>query len=228
MAIDPQRVQKERDALLKLHQINRALSLEHDMNKLLHLILDQAIAFSRAERGFLILRGPNSTYDIRVARNIAHEVIDHPLFKVSRGIIDRAWREGQPIVLDCAKDDAEFKLRGSVINLQLASVVCIPLKWMGKVVGVLYLDNRFRKGLFEPQDMLLLELFADEAAAAISHAKLLAELDQKKQELEVVNAKLRVANEELQKHLEHATSRIKILETEAEMRHLKKRGEVGP
>jgi adenylate cyclase len=178
---DSNRVLKERDALLKLHQINRAMSLEPDMDRLLPLIMDQAVAFTRAERGFLILTNGGGL-DVRVARNIGKEVIDHPLFKISRGIIDRAIDSGQPIVLDSAKDDVEFKMRGSVINLQLASVACLPLKWNGAIVGVLYLDNRFRKGLFEPGDMMLLELFADEAATAIAHTKLMAELAQKKQE----------------------------------------------
>lgn len=214
MALDPGRVQKERDALLKLHQINRAMSQEQNMDKLLNLIMDQAVSFTRSERGFLILRNSSGNYDVRVARNIGKEVIDHPMFKVSRGIIDRAWKEGQPVVLDSAKDDSEFRSRGSVINLQLASVACLPLKWNGAVMGVLYLDNRFRKGLFEASDMLLLELLVDEAAGAISHARLLSELEQKKQELEILNARLRVANEELQKQVQQITTRIQTLETE--------------
>jgi GAF domain-containing protein len=106
------------------------------------------------------------------------------MFKVSRGIIDQAWQTGQPIVLESAKDDSEFRARESVVNMKLASVACLPLKWKGSVVGVLYLDNRFRKGLFEPADMILLELFADEAASSIAHAALVSELERKKQELE--------------------------------------------
>jgi GAF domain-containing protein len=185
------------------------------MDRLLDLIMDHAISFTRAERGFLILRDTVSrNYDIRVARNIGKEVIDHPMFKVSRGIIDRTWEGGSPLVLDSAKDDIEFGARGSVVNLQLASVASLPLKWKGETVGVLYLDNRFRKGLFEPADLLLLELFADEAASAIAHIRLTAELERKNQELELLNAQLRASNRDLEARVEETDRKVKELETE--------------
>ena len=101
--VDQSSIRRERQVLVHLHQINRRMDLESDRGKLIEFILDQAIALSRAERGFLILKKPaEDGYDIPVARNIGLEVIDHPMFEVSRGIIDEAWKTGQPVVLDNA------------------------------------------------------------------------------------------------------------------------------
>jgi GAF domain-containing protein len=215
MTQDSAKIQRERDALLKLHEVNRAMSSEIQMGKLLNLIMENAITLTRAERGFLILKdGLTGKFDVQVARNIAKEAIEHPMFKVSRGIIDRAWDSSQPVIIESAQEDKEFGGRGSVINMKLASIACLPLKWRGQTFGVLYLDNRFRKGLFQADIMLILELFADEAAAAIAHARLLEELDVKKQELELVNAQLRAANTELHEEIDSKTTRIRHLEDE--------------
>ena len=207
------RTRRERDALFKLHQINRAMSVEHDMGKLLNLIMDNSIALTRAERGFLIMRTVDGRYDVRVARNIGKEAIDHPMFKVSRGIIDECWSSSTPIVLDDAQNDTQFRGRGSVANLQLASVACVPLRRGADVIGVLYLDNRFRKELFEPSDMLILETFADAGSAAVVNAQLICEIAEKNKDLELLNLKLKEQNVNLDEEVKKKDTEIESLET---------------
>jgi len=205
MASESSRNPREREVLLKIHQINRAICVETNMDRLLDVIMEQAITFTRAERGFLILKDEETGNPVvRVAKNIAREVIDHPMFKVSRGIMERTWESNQPVILESAKDDIEFKQRQTVINMGLASVACIPLKWGGTTVGVLYLDNRFRKGLFDAGDVLLLELFADSAASAIALARQRSALEERRKEVDLLKAQLH-----------HATLQVEALRAKA-------------
>lgn len=209
---------RERDALFKLHQINRAMSEQRDMEKLLHLIMDHAIELTRAERGFLIQKKADGSYEVMAGRNIGREAIDHPMFKVSRGIIDECWKTGQPIILDDAKSDDSFRTSTSVANLALASVVCVPLKRDSRMTGALYLDNRFRKGLFHAADMLILETFADEAASAIENARLISQIERQRLDLEEANRKLKSANQHLEEEVKKKESQIEQLETKIRLR----------
>ncbi len=210
---NPGSIPRERQVLVHLHQINRRMDLESDRGKLIQFILDQAIALSRAERGFLIFKKPEGDgYDIPVARNIGLEVIDHPMFEVSRGIIDEAWKTGQPVVLDNAKKDEEFGTRSSVAILRLASVACLPLRRRSKTIGAFYLDNRNRSGLFQAEDMLVLELFADYASTAVRQSGSSAGASADLQDMEAENERLRRSNQELKGSLLVLSDRLKELE----------------
>lgn len=158
------------EALRELHRITRAINNETRPEKLFELIMDSALKLTRAERGFLILVKPGVGIDVKAARNLRKEHIEHPQFQVSRGIIFEALKNGMPVIVDDAKDDDEFGKRTSVTSMRLASVACIPLRAKGTLLGVLYLDNRYRPGLFGAEHLVLLETFADHAAIAIAAA----------------------------------------------------------
>ncbi len=209
MATKP-RMSKEREVLLKLHEINRRMESEADSDRLIRFILDQAISLSRAERGFLVFRKSDGTgYDIPVARNIGKEMIDEPVFEVSRGIIEDAWKSGLPVVLDNARMDRQFGPRDSVSILKLASVACLPLRKRGRTYGVLYLDNRLRRGLFLPEDMLIMELFADYASMSVLHLDSRRDQDTGLKEMEEENERLRRGNQELKGTLLVLSDRLK-------------------
>jgi GAF domain-containing protein len=206
MAFDPEKLQRERDALLKLHEINRLIATEPDLGKILEIIMDHAIALTRAERGFLILKAERGALDVRVARNIGRQVIDHPMFKVSKGIINEVLRTAQPVVLEDAREDTQFRNQGSVRNLALQSIACVPLRLPGGVIGVIYLDHRLRRGVFKTSDVVLMETFADAAAGCVATARLLEMVLKQREELKRLNGAL-------QREVEKKTQKIDRLET---------------
>jgi PAS domain S-box-containing protein len=59
-----------------------------------------------------------------------------------------------------------------VISYSLRSILCVPLKAKGRVIGVIYADTRFKVGLFTQADRDLLIAFADQASVAIENARL--------------------------------------------------------
>ena len=54
-----------------------------------------------------------------------------------------------------------------------------PLRVRGKVIGVIYVDNRPITGLFKSDDLAALDTFAGQAAIAIDNAQLFSATDQK-------------------------------------------------
>lgn len=73
----------------------------------------------------------------------------------SRSVVDRVLSEGRPLVTTDALDDERLRGAGSVHQLQLRSVVALPVRW-GERGAVLYVDDRMRPSAFGGQDEALL------------------------------------------------------------------------
>src|SRR5207249_740951 len=59
----------DEENLLRLQRTARALNSELDPPKLFEMIVDHAIDIAKAERGFLLLRGSDGTFDFAASRN---------------------------------------------------------------------------------------------------------------------------------------------------------------
>ncbi len=204
-------LEQQRDEVGKLRrllEINTKLNREHDLRKLLDLIMDTAIEITKAERGFLIL-STTEKKDFEVARNFEKEDIANPEFEVSHSITEKIIHTGIPILTADALQDERFDGYRSVSELKLHSVLAVPLRVHEKIIGALYLDNRFETSVFLPSDKEILEAFATQAAIAIETAQLIAEntarqeeLKKSKEQIEKLNQRLATANAKLAQKIE--------------------------
>lgn len=181
--------QEEIRKLWKFLEINKYLNSELNPKNLLSRIIDSAVEITGAERGFLILKGERGN-TIEVARNIDHEEISKPEFKISHSIANQAIEGGIPILADNAAKDGRFNPYRSVASLKLKSVLCIPLRAKDRIIGAIYMDNRFRSSTFTHEDLRLMEAFGDQAGIALENARLLAEKEAVTRELERLNWEL--------------------------------------
>ena len=195
----------------RLLEVNKRLSTERSVQRLLEYIMDSAILLSGAERGFLLLADDRSQerMDVRVARNLDRENIRNTRFKISHGIASRVIDTGDPIVTVDAMEDERYRDQLSVHDLRLRSVLCVPMLFRGRVLGAIYLDNRFRVSAFSQDIVRLMEAFADQAAVALDNARLVeamersqSELVAARQEVEALNAKLEAQLRERTRELE--------------------------
>jgi phosphoserine phosphatase RsbU/P len=172
--------------LLILQEINKELNSETDLSQLLELIMDTAIHLIRADRGFLILV-KDQQLEFKVARNIDYGLVQSPEFKISNSVIRRVVKTGEPILTS----NAQFDLRDlkSIAALDLRSLLCVPLRAKGSVIGTLYLDSHSQQQ-FDDEARDLLMAFGDQAAIAIENARLLREAKDK----ESILSELRVAS----------------------------------
>lgn len=143
-----------------------------DLDEVLNRVMDEVITAMQAERGFVMLREADRGLVFRVARGMERETIDHPEFQVSRGVVERVAREGQPVLTSDAQVDDRFAMRHSIVDLGLRSILCVPLKVKDEVLGVVYVDSRLQAGIFGPPDLELLMAISSSAAIAIENARL--------------------------------------------------------
>ena len=160
------------DRLTLLYRVSQVFNSTLDLGEVLARVVDEVIAATRAERGFLMLREADGQLAFRAARGIDRQTIDRPEFQISRSVVDRVAREGRPLLTSNAQDDVRLKIRTSVVKLGLRSILCVPLQVKGDAIGVVYVDNRLQSGIFTPDDLELLNAIAASAAVAIDNARL--------------------------------------------------------
>jgi adenylate cyclase len=149
--------------------IIRTVNSISDLDSVLRLLMDGAITLVGAERGFILLVGPKGKLQFRVARGVEQSDLSMDDFQVSRTLVRQVIAEAEPVLMDNASAQV-----GSVsaIGFNLLSLIAAPLRVEDKVVGVVYLDNPFKKGVFSDHDLELIAALADQAAVAIRRAAL--------------------------------------------------------
>ena len=160
------------DRLALLYRLSQTFNSSLDLDEVLNRVMDEVIAVTRAERGFVMLHDADGRPVFRVARGMDQSTIDDPQFQVSRSVVERVAHEGQPILTDDAQQDDRFSTRQSVMILGLRAILCVPLRIKDEILGVVYVDNRLQAGIFTPADLDLLTSIASSAAIAIENARL--------------------------------------------------------
>jgi len=194
-------LEQERDNLYRMLQINKLLTGERNLKKLLEVVMDGVIEFTGAERGFMILREAGATV-IKVARNFDREAIKKPEFKVSHTVADEVLKNGKPILSADALNDPSLPAAGSVTDMKLRSLLCVPFKLREEVIGCVYIDNRFETGVFVESDLPMLQGFAELAAIAIENTRLFEENERKREELARSREEVQRLNDQLRERVE--------------------------
>lgn len=164
---------RERERLVTLFEVSQLVNSTLQLEDLLEIVIDRAIAVTGAERGFLMLRDEaGGPLHFAVARNMRQQDIEESSFQVSRSIVNRVAETAEPILTDNASQDPRFADSVSIVAYVLRSILCVPLQVKNRTIGVLYVDNRVRIGHFTPEDLGVLTAFANQAAVAIENARL--------------------------------------------------------
>lgn len=160
------------ERLSMIYDVSQSFNSSLDLKQVLDRVMDEVITITRAERGFVMLLDDEGRPSFPVARGIDRQTVDEPEFQVSRGVVERVSREGRPLLTSNAQEDDRLMLRQSVQILGLRSILCAPLTVKGRIIGVIYVDNRLQAGTFSAADLDLLSSIASSAAIAIDNARL--------------------------------------------------------
>jgi len=229
----------DRDDLVVFARISRELSRETEIDRLLRLIVDSAVALVGGERGFLLLSAANvrdgktagakpraesseasaegsavSGMTIRVARSFDRADIPIPSSRLSLGIAGQVLRSGRPLLSVDAGSDERFSDMKSVEDLRLRSVMCLPIRIDDRIDGVLYVDNRLQRGAFTQENLDLVDLLANQAAIAIRNARLVAELRDQNQRLVDSRRQIERLNGELGRRVRDQDSELAVVKAE--------------
>ncbi|MBN1898725.1 MAG: diguanylate cyclase [Spirochaetes bacterium] len=168
-----ERLQLEREMTTVLDTITFISSIL-DLDNLLEKVIDKAMQLSGAERGILFLYPEDEKAErilkVRVIRNVKESELEHEGFNTSRGIINKVEMDKRSLIVEDATMDEKLKEEDSVVKYGLRSVLCIPIMLRDDLLGLIYLDNRLVSGLFNQENLRVLEVLAKQAGISISNA----------------------------------------------------------
>ena len=160
------------DRFALLYRLSQTFNASLDLEEVLDRVMDEVIAATKAERGFVTLREADGKLIFRSARGIAHTTLEEPQFQISRGVVEEVAQNGTAILTIDAQMDERFSQRQSVMSMGLRSVLCVPLIIKDRILGVIYVDNRLQAGIFTKTDLEFLSAIAASASIAIENARL--------------------------------------------------------
>lgn len=181
--------QTELAQLRALADMSAKITTSLDLDTVLQDAMEVIIVLSRAERGFIILKNPVSgDIEFRISHDGWMDIQrdSGKIPKLSTSILLDVMQNGEPLLADNAYKDERFQDNQSVFNFSLRSVLCVPLKHRGELLGAVYVDNRLQSGIFTEREKVLLVAFANTVGVAIANARLYADLQESLNESMVV------------------------------------------
>ncbi len=86
--------EKESHQLRAMQAVGAVINSSLKQAEVLNMVMDSIIELTGAERGFLMLRDPESgELEAKVARNINRETLDGSSFEISRSIVESVSRD---------------------------------------------------------------------------------------------------------------------------------------
>ncbi|HTM57861.1 MAG TPA: sigma 54-interacting transcriptional regulator [Candidatus Udaeobacter sp.] len=170
--------------------VRRLLDSLSDLRELAQRAMRLVVEQLDAERGVLLLDDGSGEFVEMAVYGAVDASVRRNAVGYSRRIVERVARSGGVVLLGDAVSDP-MTLSESIVDMQLHSIVCVPMFVAGRVIGAVYLDDARRSDAFSDQDRALLEGFAQLMAVAFETSRGRQEVERTNRQLVGENIQLR-------------------------------------
>ncbi|MBN2555296.1 MAG: GAF domain-containing protein [Anaerolineales bacterium] len=162
----------------RLLELSSDLASTLDLTTLLDHIVNAAKELTECEEASLLLYDPQRNNLIfKAATNKTHDQFDHISVPINNSVAGWIYSEQQPLLVsNVVQDDRFFQEVDIITDFETKSILGVPLLAKDKTIGVIEVINR-RIGTFQPDDTLLLQSLAAQAAIAIENSRLFQQSD---------------------------------------------------
>ncbi|MBI4315604.1 MAG: response regulator [Chloroflexi bacterium] len=175
-------LEKKVRQLETLQAVGRTLTSSLDLDKVLSRVVEAAVSLTGAEEGSLLLLDEHTgELLMRAARNFDDQFVRTFRLRSEDSLAGQVIRTGQPVILGV---DSPTKIKTAYL---VHSLIYMPLRMHGRVLGVLGVDNRQQGGrTFTEADKAPLAVLADFAAVAIENAQAYSRSDAERAKLDAI------------------------------------------
>lgn len=159
--------------LMTCVEIGKALTSTFNMDQILIIILKRLSELIRAKNWTLFLLDPETQeLYFEVVVGLDKGSLSDVRIQLGEGIAGTVAHTGEPILVPEVQRDPRFSNRvDDITGFVTRSIICLPLKMQGAVIGVIEIVNPEDMSLFEENFMPLLSILADYVAIAIHNAR---------------------------------------------------------
>jgi serine phosphatase RsbU (regulator of sigma subunit) len=176
------------EKLILFLEAARKLNTSGVLDEILVTLLDVTLKLTRAERGYVFMKGEDGRLQMASGRNSKGEALLDDT-TISHSILDDALKSNSEFVLTDTSRSLDLAGRQSIVAYDLRTVICIPLRKPqvqttrgtdatpgtinpAEVMGALYVDSRFASRDISSVSNDILRVIATEAASLIENARL--------------------------------------------------------
>ncbi len=157
--------------LLSIIELSREISSLLELEELLEKITSVAIEVAGAQKGYLVLKNERTgKMEVRAGKGLERDYGGEDV--VSGRIVQEVVECEEPVLTANALEDEKYSRCETVVNHELKSVMCVPIKYQNEVKGACYLVNNLSTDVFTEEDLGVLEVIMGQAAISIENAKL--------------------------------------------------------
>ncbi|MBK8900468.1 MAG: GAF domain-containing protein [Anaerolineaceae bacterium] len=156
-----------------LNQMALSIHPNTDILKLLDQILQSALDSIQAEDGSLLLvdEETKELSFVVVHGQVRTKLVGHRI-PLGMGIAGWVAQHAESLIVDNAQNDPRFSPRiDQAYQFRTRSMVCVPILLADRVLGVIQALNKSNRKDFSNADMIMLNVVAQLAAAAIARAE---------------------------------------------------------
>ncbi len=168
------------NSIIKASQtLSGEIVLHQLLKQMIHIVIENAgaelgyLLFFKKQQWVIEAQGGQQTAAILQSIPIDDNCL------VSTAVIHYVARTQQWITLDDATKIGNFTQDPHIIQSQVKSLLCLPLKHQGQLTAILYLENNLAIGAFTSKQLETLNLLSSQLAISIENAQLYANLEQK-------------------------------------------------
>jgi phosphoserine phosphatase RsbU/P len=166
-------IEKQFSNINKLLEINSIINATLDIGKLLNIIMEIIKEIMNAEASTLFLY-EEKTQDLvfKVALGEAgKELTEKHRVKIGQGVAGWVAEKRKPVYINNVYEDERFDPEyDKMTGFNSKSILCVPLLFKGKLIGVIQAINPIDRQGFNDNDMILFSAFAEQAVLAVQNA----------------------------------------------------------
>jgi adenylate cyclase len=169
LVTDLEALRRDYEKLRVSYELQRAIGVELDVDKLLAKILDTAFQLLAADRGVVLLVEDDGSLRPRCVRTKRAGAATSEEVVLSTTIIESVRRDKAAVLSSDASMDSRFSGAHSIIMQGIRSTMAVPLLQAGELFGIMILDSQIATNAFTEKDLQLFQNVANQAAIAIQN-----------------------------------------------------------
>lgn len=189
------KLEEDLNAAATMAEVPTVVVTQPELRQTLSRLIKKVAMIVQAEKVMLMLyqAEPNELTVLQPAMGVSEEQASQLSLRPDQGISGLVFSSNQSTIFNDALADPRTD-KNKIALLRIRNGICVPLAIQQRdeeervvderVIGVMHAFNKRYDQDFNDDDVRLLEMLADQAAAVIANAQLYIELTEKKQELE--------------------------------------------